>query len=49
MTVTTPTFSDEINDVFGNYIKDGRGSLFSRANKMKELGANTKTELDKLE
>ena len=32
-----------------NYIKDGRGSLFSRANKMKELGANTKTELDKLE
>ncbi len=31
-----------------NYIKDGRGSLFSRANKMKELGANTKTELDKL-
>ena len=32
-----------------NYIKDGRGSLFSRANKMKELGANTKTKLDKLE
>ena len=32
-----------------NYIKEGRGSLFSRANKMKELGANTKTELDKLE
>ena len=32
-----------------NYIKDGRGSLFSRANKMKELGANTKNELDKLE
>jgi len=31
-----------------NYIKDGKGSLFSRANKMKELGANTKTELDKL-
>lgn len=24
MTVTTPTFSDEINDVFGNFIKDGR-------------------------
>ena len=32
-----------------NYIKDGKGSLFSRANKMKELGANTKTKLDKLE
>jgi DNA recombination protein RmuC len=24
------------------YIKDGRGSLFSKANKMKELGVNTK-------
>ena len=24
MTVTTPTFTEEINDVFGNFIKDGR-------------------------
>ena len=28
------------------YIKDGKGSLLSRANKMKELGAKTKIDLD---
>ena len=28
------------------YISEGRGSLLSRANKMKELGAKTKTDLD---
>ncbi len=27
------------------YIQDGRGSLFSKANKMKELGANTKESI----
>ena len=32
-----------------NYIKEGRNSLFDKANKMKELGANTKVELDKIE
>lgn len=32
-----------------NYIKDGRGSLYDKANKMKELGANTKIKLDKVE
>ena len=32
-----------------NYIKEGRGSLYSKASKMKELGANTKIELDKVE
>ena len=32
-----------------NYIKDGRNSLFNKANKMRELGANAKTELDKIE
>ena len=29
-----------------NYIKEGKGSLFSKANKMKDLGANTKTKID---
>ena len=29
-----------------NYIKEGRGSLFNKANKMRELGANTKTKID---
>ena len=29
-----------------NYIKEGRGSLYSRANQMKELGAKTKIEID---
>ena len=28
------------------YIKDGKGSLLSRANKMKELGAKTKIDLE---
>ena len=28
------------------YIKDGKGSLLSRAHKMKELGAKTKIDLD---
>ena len=32
-----------------NFIKEGRGSLFSRANKMRELGANTKTKIDSFE
>jgi DNA recombination protein RmuC len=32
-----------------NYIKEGRGSLFSKANKMKDLGANTKTKLESIE
>ena len=32
-----------------NYIKDGKGSLFSKANKMRELGANTKIKMDKVE
>jgi len=32
-----------------NYIKEGRGSLFSKANKMRELGANTKTKIDSFE
>ena len=27
------------------FIKDGKSSLFSKANKMKDLGANTKTEI----
>ena len=27
------------------FIKDGKSSLLSKANKMKELGANTKTEI----
>ena len=30
-----------------NYIQQGKGSLYSKVNKMKELGANTKQELDK--
>jgi len=29
-----------------NYIREGRGSLYSRANQMKELGAKTKIEID---
>ena len=29
-----------------NYVKEGRGSLYSRANQMKELGAKTKIEID---
>tara|TARA_B100000925_G_scaffold145686_1_gene109064 strand:- start:603 stop:1565 length:963 start_codon:yes stop_codon:yes gene_type:complete len=32
-----------------NFIKEGRGSLFSKANKMRELGANTKTKIDSFE
>ena len=32
-----------------NYIKEGRGSLFNKANKMRELGANTKTKIDSFE
>ena len=28
------------------YIKDGKGSLLSRANKMKKLGAKTKIDLE---
>ena len=32
-----------------NYIKEGRGSLFSKANKMKDLGANAKTKIDSFE
>jgi DNA recombination protein RmuC len=32
-----------------NFIKDGRGSLFNKANKMKELGANTKIDIDKVQ
>ena len=32
-----------------NYIKEGRGSLFSKANKMKDLGANTKTKIESIE
>ena len=31
------------------YIKEGRGSLFSKANKMKDLGANTKTKIESIE
>ena len=31
------------------FIKEGKGSLYSKANKMKELGANTKVKLDKIE
>ena len=27
------------------FIKEGKNSLFTKANKMKELGANTKTEI----
>jgi DNA recombination protein RmuC len=32
-----------------NFIKDGRGSLFNKANKMRNLGANTKINVDKIE
>ena len=32
-----------------NFIKDGKGSLFSKANKMKDLGANAKIDVDKIE
>ena len=32
-----------------NYIKEGRGSLFSKANKMKDLGASTKTKIESIE
>ena len=32
-----------------NFIKDGRGSLFNKANKMRKLGANTKINVDKVE
>ena len=32
-----------------NYIKEGRGSLFSKANKMKDLGENTKTKIESIE
>ena len=32
-----------------NYIKEGRGSLFSNANKMKDLVANTKTKIESIE
>ena len=28
------------------YMKDGRGSLYNRAEEMKKLGANNKKELD---
>lgn len=33
-------------DITKKYIADGRGSLFSKANQMKELGAKTKIELN---
>ena len=29
-----------------NYMKDGRGSLFSKAEEMKKLGANNKKEIN---
>ena len=32
-----------------NFIKDGKGSLFNKANKMKNLGANVKIDVDKVE
>ena len=32
-----------------NYIKEGRGSLFCKANKMKDLVANTKTKIESIE
>ena len=32
-----------------NFIEDGRGSLFNKANKMRNLGANTKINVDKIE
>ena len=32
-----------------NYLKDGRGSLFDKANQMKELGAKTSQSLNKFE
>ena len=32
-----------------NFIKDGKGSLFNKANKMKNLGANAKIDIDKVE
>ena len=32
-----------------NYIKEGKGSLLSRANKMKELGANSKIKINEFE
>ena len=32
-----------------NFIKDGRGSLFNKANKMRNLGANTKINVDNIE
>ena len=36
---------ENVNQV-KNYIKDGRGSLLSKANQMKELGAKTKSKLE---
>jgi DNA recombination protein RmuC len=32
-----------------NFIKDGKGSLFNKANKMKNLGANVKIDVNKVE
>ena len=32
-----------------NYIKEGKNSLYSRANQMKELGAKTKIEIESKE
>ena len=43
---------EQINKSLGNltqtksYLKDGRGSLYNKANKMKELGAKTSTKID---
>ena len=35
-----------MKDQSKKYIIDGKGSLLSRANKIKDLGAKTKVELD---
>ena len=37
-------FEENIEDS-KKFIKDGKTSLLTKANKMKELGANTKTEI----
>src|SRR5210317_85414 len=44
-TETTISKSLESIEISKNYIMNGRGSLYSKADKMKDLGANTKSKL----
>jgi DNA recombination protein RmuC len=44
-TETTISKSLESIEISKNYIMNGRGSLYSKADKMKELGANVKSKL----